>query len=672
MEKTNQLITARRLPSWRLLGVLIPLALISFVISQTNVFRSSSPQGTWERAFDNIVSPSTARALESDNILRTNVIALIDLSTDASTWLAERYPLEQLKRTSELLHVRRRELAGVDSQLQPGSLVKSPNQPRQLSDAVSGIGDLLKNGLSGITDSLLGDLAGAGMFLGIGVGQGAATGLNFTTAVNAKAVGDKVVVSSGMKSTGLNPAIRNVGDGVTGTLLGSIDVGSLAGGVPLGPVAMGLATGLGNGAVSGLKISAVSPPNANSTSVADIASMFGFGLTSSVTGALDLKSLTNTAVSPEIMQQIPGAVLGLAQGLGNGAVSGLKINNPAPPTGTGVPDIASSFGYGLTQSVTSNVNISQIGGQLAGGVDTTQLVMKYLPQAAAGFGKGLGQGIPIGLGVQPDTEVPIKTMPDGSLDVSGVSQSFAVGLTSRLLANGTATKLLGQNTAASSLGSLLPNLNIGKAAGGFARGLVQGVGDGITAMGGLPAIIKGTATVPTSPITETVIDFDDSINGTAIGFAQGFGSQGVMVAKALVGQINISSLKKRSNEPKPTTDLEPIDFRSIQARQSSTVDSNESTLFNISTLAGLLNADAISGILQKGIELITCDGVGGLALVGLGLVKSGAIPTDLSTGNLTQLKDLLPKGTIHFTNEGNTYESKRPPIENYSFLVSRY
>jgi len=657
MEKISQPpVTARRLPAWRLIGLLIPLALISYVISYTVAVQPSTTHGPWERAFDSMVSPSTARAMERDNILRRNIITFIDFSADASAWLAEKYQLEELKRTSEVLNNRRRELSITKSEPGLESLVKSLKEPRQLPNPLSGLGDLLKNGLSGITDSILGDLAGAGMFLGIGIGEGAASGLNFSTIVNAKAVGDRVAVANGMKSTGLNPAIRNIGDGLTGTLLGSVNVGSLASGVSIGPIVMGLATGLGNGAVSGLKIKAVAPPNTNSTSVSDIASMFGFGLTSSVTGALDLKSLTNTAISPQIMQQIPVAALGLAQGLGNGVVSGLKINSPAPPTGTGISDIAGAFGFGLTQSVTSNVNISQIGSQLGSGVDTAKLIMKYLPPAAAGFGKGLGQGIPIGLGAQPDTEVPIQTMPNGSIDVSGVAQSFAMGLTSRFLANGTATKLLAQNTGAGGLTSFLPNLDIGKAAGGFARGLIQGVGDGITAMGGLPAIINGSAITPTGPIPETLVDFDDTINRTAIGFAQGFGTQVALVAKAIVGQIN--TVKKRSNKPETTTDLESNDFRAIQARQSNVAISNITNVFNLSTITSLLNADAISGILQKGIELITCDGVGGLGLIVLGLIDSGALPTDVTAANLTTFKDLLPPGIIHFTNKGNTYEGK--------------
>jgi len=667
MEKSCQPSKARKLPSWRLLVLLIPLGFIGLMISNQPTNQATSTRGPWERAFDSMVSPSTARALEDDNILRRNIMTLLDLSADASTWLEKRYPHEKLKQTTKLLNVKRSELSDIESQLQSKSLIKSLKAPRQLfggggnsgGGPLSGLGDLLKNGLAGVGDSILADLAGAGMFLGIGIGEGAASGLNFSTAANAKAVGTKVADSSGMKSTGLNPAIRNIGDGLTGTLLGAVDVGSLTTGVPLGPVVMGLATGLGNGAVSGLKIATVAAPNTNSTAAPDIASMFGFGLTSSVTGALDLKSLTNTALSPEIMQQIPAAVLGFSQGLGNGAVSGLKINTPAPPTGAGIPDIAGAFGFGLSQSVTSNVNVSQIASQVGGGADATQFIMKNLPQAAAGFGKGLGQGIPVGLGLQPDSEVPIKTMPDGSVDVSGVTQSFAMGLTSRFLSNGTGLKLLALVPAGGGVGSLVPNLNIGKAAGGFARGLLQGAEDGITAMGGLSAIINGSAITPTGPIPETVVAFDDSINGTAIGFAQGFGTQGALVVKTLVGQLNAVK-RKRSNELQ-STDLELAEPQRIQARQSNGIVTSDGTTtsFDLSSISALLNAETISGILQKGIELITCDGVGGLGLIAYGLSKSSVLSKDLLPGNITaQLQDVLPDGIIHFTNERNTYESK--------------
>lgn len=387
--------------------------------------------------------------------------------------------------------------------------------------------------------------------------------------------------------------------------------------------------------------------NNTNASIADIAGMFGFGLTSTVTGNIDLNALGSGAMADQVKQQIPAVVLGLAQGLGNGAVSGLKINQAmAPPNGTNVPDIAASFGFGLSQSVASNVDLSALGS----GAGTQMMLMQMLPQAASGFGKGLGEGIPIGLGISPDMGmIPAQMMPNGSLDVSNAAENFAMGLTSRVLANGTLSKLMSMQSSGA---GLLGGVDVSKAAGGFARGFLQGAGDSVIAMGGVQALLNGNTTTQTGPIVDTPVQFNDSVNGAAVGFGQGFGSQGVMVVKAIIGQAKIITQKRHIPA---LGDSVSTDIVTLEPRQTNIVVSEGgSTTFNLSTL---LNAESISTVLQKGINVLTCEGVGGLGLIALGLVKSGTIPVDAqSTSNLGQFKDMLPKGVIHFTNEGNTYE----------------
>jgi hypothetical protein len=280
--------------------------------------------------------------------------------------------------------------------------------------------------------------------------------------------------------------------------------------------------------------------------------------------------------------------------------------------------------------------------------------LEMLPAAASGFGKGLGEGVPIGLGIQPDPGmIPLQMMPNGTLDVSGVAQNFAVGLTSKLLANGTISKLMmglpnaDGTVSTSSTSGLLGSVDVGKAAGGFARGFIQGAGDAISAMGGVKALADGTAITPTMPIAESVVTFNDSINGGAVGFGQGLGLQGVMVANTILNSMKTPTTKKR--------DVDTIDGRSISARQTDMVLANgTSSPFNVSAF---VTPESLSLLIQKTLNLLTGEGIGGLALVGLGLINSGAIPTNTnSTAVLSQFNVMIPPGITHFTNAGYNYD----------------
>ncbi|KAK8051708.1 hypothetical protein PG993_003093 [Apiospora rasikravindrae] len=618
------------------------------------------------RALAELVSPDTLRSIERDEKLRRSYVEVVDLGTRATEWLTERYPMLELTETSEALRLHSRSVSGSGAW---GSLGRRDVDPysdvsgiteRGLGDS---IGDALSNGLASITSGLAKNVAGAGMFLGIGLGEGAASGLNLTTIDKAKAVGAKVAAQAGMENTGLNPTIESTSSGLAATLLGSVDLKSLTAGAGSGladqiaPAANGLAVGIGNGLVKGLNIGKTNtgpatpatgqkppsrrqtaPPPATSSaagglplnlSLPDITNNFGFGLTNTIASGIDfnkIKSMVGGGLDlSKVTAQLAPAALGLSSGVGNGLVNGLKINAVPPPSGSGVPDIAGSFGYGLTNSVASNINIKQIGDQLSnltggggmslgGGLGGNLSLNQILPPAASGLGKGLGQGIAVGLGAQPDPgEVAIKEMPNGGIDFDGVTRSLAFGLTSRLLANGTLKKIasdpniLGLGGAGGDLGGgasdLLGKVNFGKVAGGLARGFLQGAGDGITAMGGIKALIDGNAT-----------------------------------------NFNAPSPKRKRDEA-PTA---------LVLRQAGA--SPPSSLLGNFDISKLLNTDAISAILQIGINVLSCEGVGGLALVGLGLVKSGTIDTNKEL-NLTAFKDVVPKGTIHFTNEGmNNYE----------------
>jgi hypothetical protein len=659
----------RGLFSWNTL--VLPLCIISFVLSGTallssntrNVGRISGEH--WTRALDGLVLPSTARSIQEDEVLREHYAAVVDFSAGAAKWLAARYPSKHLDQARDLLNIHAREVTGISSK--PNALsrgIRGRDLPNPFaaflpggssaaagdsSGLLSSLGNALKNGIAGIGQDLLGDVAGAGFFLGAGIGQGAATGLNLTTADKAKTVAANVASSNNMTATGLNPTIQNLGNSLAGTLAGSVNIGSLAGGINIAPAAQGLATGIGTGVVTGFKIKqlpAPPPTTPNGTGIADIVSGFGFSLTDTIASNIDIAQLTSNLNTGALLQQLPGAALGLAQGLGNGAITGLQVNNVPPPQGTGVPDIAGSFGFGLSQSVTSNIPFALIG-QLAS--SQTGMLTAMLPAAASGLGKGLGEGIPIGLGFQPDMGVvAAAAMPNGGLDISSVTENFGMGLTSRILANGTISKLVSMQSPG---GGLVGSLDFGKVAGGFARGFLQGAGDAVTAMGGVQALTSGTSQmVPGYTIQDTPIQFNDSINGAAVGFGQGFGSQGVLVIQSLFQQVNpATQMKKRSLEGSPTVDLVPLAPRQTDA----TGLAGGLTNFNLSAL---VDAETISTFVQKGIDILGCEGVGGLVLVLAGVTSSGALPVDAASMiNLSKFKDMLPKGILHFKSNGNNY-----------------
>ncbi|POS69035.1 hypothetical protein DHEL01_v212571, partial [Diaporthe helianthi] len=91
----------------------------------------------------------------------------------------------------------------------------------------------------------------------------------------------------------------------------------------------------------------------------------------------------------------------------------------------------------------------------------------------------------------------------------------------------------------------------------------------------------------------------------------------------------------------------------ILPRQESGVTAvSNGNSFNLSVV---FNADTISSFTQSVISALSCQGVGGLVLVALGLLESGTVSTNrVTTGvNVTTLQQVVPKGLIRFTSDGD-------------------
>ncbi|KAH8901482.1 hypothetical protein GQ53DRAFT_835257 [Thozetella sp. PMI_491] len=607
------------------------------------------------------------------------------------------------------------------------------------------IGGLLSNFGFGLTSSATGSINTTALF------QSATSGMNTAGIIKAlpaalsgfgKGLGNGAVIGLGYQSdqpipiqtmpdgsadiSGIAQSFSQsltssfLANGTTSKLTSNLSLSSLGvstGNIDFGRVATGFGKGLGGGAVIGLgyqpdeAVLVQMMPDGNpdfggiaqSFAQSLTSSFLANGTTSKITSNISLSSLGVSTGSIDFGR----VATGFGKGLGGGAVIGLGVQPDEPvlvqmmPGGN--PDlggIAQSFAQSLTSSflvngtaskLTSNLSLSSLGVS-TGNIDFARV--------ASGFGKGLGGGAAIGLGVQADEPVPVQMMPDGNPDYGGIAQSFAQSLTSSFLANSTTTKLLNSlnTTTATS------NLDFNRVAQGFARGFIQGAGDGVDSLGGMQAVINGTSKMPASPydVGGTPLQFNDSVNGAATGFGQGLGSQGVLLIQRLfsnsssMGSLATPTESVVSAAPPPALAV-PAVVPTIPASGENTETPGSSETSSISTsnmtirsrlpsrlpavrrqldisqgmnsvnLSLMLSADTISTVLQKGTDALTCEGVGGIGLMSLGLLKSGTISFNSFSfdSNTTKLiKGLIPDGVIRLASANVVYEIDGPKIRN--------
>jgi hypothetical protein len=161
--------------SWR--AFLLPLALISIIISGTAIFGSHSyntheslSSGHLRRALAGIVHPSTARAIGEDEVLRRNYETVVDITAGATEWLAVRYPSVQLREISDSLNVYFRDITAKNGQGESspqrrsladlfGSLGGSSTSANSSGGLLSSLGDSITSGLSSLGDGLCKQLA---------------------------------------------------------------------------------------------------------------------------------------------------------------------------------------------------------------------------------------------------------------------------------------------------------------------------------------------------------------------------------------------------------------------------------------------------------------------------------------------------------------------------------
>lgn len=686
------------------LFMLISTAFVSFTLAKRSVVNNGNTYDIRSEGFLHLLAaPDTVKAMTADKQLQRNVLDALQITADLTKRLADTFDsIPEVREASENLEQYRIMMArSVTEEADQAVPRQLPNPFASITDGSSsaasgsmmgGMSKALGDVFSNIGSSLLSDVGGAALFLGSGLGAGAAQGLNIAPAAMTKTVAAKVASDNGQQATGLNPAIMNAAMGATASLLGAVNVSSLtssAGGlisnIDIRGAALGLAEGLGNGTASGLQLSTkaatLQAPPGNTT--ADIAGTFGFGLTKSVTGNLNtsgfsMSSLTNTLQSVNISQFTGGQpvsqiALVLAQNVGNGASSGLGLTqaNLQPPAGNSASDALGAFGFGLVNSVTSNINTTALLSQAKNTNVNSLLGNVSLGQTGQSFGTGLGSGLAAGLKL---SSAIVDAPNPNAGDVPSVAGNFAFGLTKGLAENINGTMLLSKATSGGGLSSLTGSVDFGRVAQGGAMGLVQGAGDAINSMGGLQALINGTAMMPSGPLVMSPMVFNDSIGGAATGLGMGLGGQGTLVGVQLLSQLNVTSLIQQitgqstsggstammtmppsSSSSNATAKMKrdyllPAEVVRRQA-QVGAISTNNS--FNLSLL---INADTVSDLGQRFIDAVGCEGIGGLALLALGLSERGTVSLNsVSSFNLTLVKQAIPKGVMRFQNNGNLY-----------------
>lgn len=367
---------------------------------------------------------------------------------------------------------------------------------------ISSLGALFKGGITSVENSLLGLLNGTGFALGVGLGEGASTGLNLTTPELARVEEAAVLKENGMNADGINGVALQFANGLAAMVV---------------PIVM----------KTGMNLSMFAP-----------------------------------------------YVYPIARGIGNGTIMGLDISDTVlkPSTGTNISDLVGSLGFGLSDSIAGNVNMSKVGGFDLGSLSNMRAILQ-------GAGEGLSQGALAGLGVAKAslvTQVQADVATNGSLNIPIAVQDFMSGLSGSVLAN------IDFRKVQTKFGGMTNSLDVPKIIEGLARGLVDGAVSGVNASGGLSNLISGkvspdalTTASAAAGSVDSVYGFDDSLNGSAIAFGYGLSNEAILqFGQSLGGDLSKvvnGSTRRRSLGSR----VEPVAAK-LEVRQSG---SGESILY---------------------------------------------------------------------------------------------
>ncbi|VCU39148.1 Bgt-3135 [Blumeria graminis f. sp. tritici] len=472
----------------------------------------------------------------------------------------------------------------------------------------------------------------AALSLAQGLGSGAAFGAKLST---------KPPSNTTFNTDGINGIAGNVGQGLTTSFIQEVDLNQLkmmaATMAPqltqeqINTAALSLAQGLGSGAAFGAKLSTKPPSNTtfNTDGINGIAGNVGQGLTTSFIQEVDLNQLKMMAASmaPQLTPaQINTAALSLAQGLGSGAAFGAKLTTTLPNNSfnsDGINGIAGNVGQGLSASFIKDIDFKALAGS-GPGIPRQQIL-----EAAQGLGSGLAEGAVVGVGLQPDTSMTNPKMDTGGM--GEITENFGRGLTQSFLSNGTLFKAMALLMQQPKTG---PQLNVMAVAKGFAMGLVDGAQTSVDNAGGLGSVLKMSPQVSNemSGNSMNMTGFDDSVGGAAMGFGSGLGLEATRGVLQALGKppMNVPAMSNAASNPSGSTagaapessPAMPSNMTAVKLRRRQDATITASSISANLTANGpvfdLTNLnETINPLLQKGSNIIGCQGIGGLAAVAI-------------------------------------------------------
>lgn len=384
--------------------------------------------------------------------------------------------------------------------------------------------------------------------------MGTTTGLNLTDMEEADAIASRIATAYNSSATGANLAAQQLGSGLSQQVIPSFGSNDTS----LGQAAFALASGIGNATAVGLGLTQQRfEPNPDS-SIEGVAGNFGLGVAMPIVSNINfqalMRSLGNSSSASKLMQQLPRIAAAAGIGLGKGARNGLGLKadddnkensgrvqrrqsrNDTASSGNNVPRAVKLFAKGLSQSFIQGSNFSTLNSAVGAAFPNSFDLRAMLGPLAAGAGAGIGTGAAIGFNFKPvDTTPTIAgNITKDEQQTALAAEAFTQNLLSNFLVNSSAIQKAKQFIV-DGPSQAFKGVDGAKAAEGFARGTIEGVMNAMSSVGGLKNLISGD--VPADAFENVPVlsptQFNDSVNGAAVGFARGLTGKATILVAAI-------------------------------------------------------------------------------------------------------------------------------------------
>jgi hypothetical protein len=281
--------------------------------------------------------------------------------------------------------------------------------------------------------------------------MGAEKALNLTYTTNVTTNASSTVSATGQEPTGLNLVAQNLGSGLSAKL-----TPALRDAVPLGKAAYALAQGLGQGSANGFGLTQEKFEPSNNSDYMSIARNVGLGLSGSIASNSKPRQLFIQSVfgDGDVAAQLPKLAMAAGQGLGEGASKGLgltratdattrpsrKRQTPNNSTSTDIPGAIESLTFGLSESFLQSANLSKIFDPSSLNIDLDAAALRSY---ASGAGKGIGEGLALGLNLTTGSEdsvtSPTRNIQGLNATKEQIAEQVVGGLVAGFLQNGGAS-----------------------------------------------------------------------------------------------------------------------------------------------------------------------------------------------------------------------------------------